>query len=60
MYKLRFRDGIYTIPKENLKAFALYKALQHGITHGNIHDDETAKDFLEGLGIEVIDATEEI
>ena len=38
---------------KNIKAFALFHALQNGITHGNIHDDETAIEYLEGSGIKV-------
>ena len=53
MYKLKVKDSVYTIPKENIKAFALYQALQRGITHGNIHDDKTAIEFLESIGVEV-------
>lgn len=58
MYKLQCKNSVYYIPKENLKPFALYYALQHGITHGNIHDDETAKDYLESIGIRVTEKSE--
>ena len=43
----------FTMPRENIKCFALYEALQRGITHGNIHDEKTSIDFLLSIGIEV-------
>ena len=54
MYKLKVKDSIFEIPKENIKALALVQALDRGITHGNIHDEETAIEYLESIGIEVI------
>ena len=53
MFKLTvLRNGAeYTIPKENLKMFAIHEALQRGITHGKIHDNETAIEFLYEIGI---------
>lgn len=55
MFKLTvLKNGAeYTIPKENLKMLALYEALQRGITHGKIHDNETAIEFLSQIGIKV-------
>ena len=45
----------YTIPKKNIVMLALHKALENGITHGNIHDDKTAIEYLESIGIGVKD-----
>lgn len=53
MYKLKVKNSTYTIPKENIKVLALYEALQRGITHGNIHDNITAIEYLESIGMEV-------
>lgn len=53
MYRLKVKDSVFTIPKENIKAFALYEALQRGIMRGNIHDDKTAIEFLDSIGISV-------
>ena len=47
MYKLIVKDTIFTIPKKNIVMLALHKALENGITHGNIHDNETAIEYLE-------------
>ena len=52
MYSLKFKDSEYTIPKENLKAFALFEAMRRGVQKGNIHDEETAKEYLESIGFE--------
>ena len=51
--QIKVKDSVYTIPKENIKALALSKALDMGITHGNIHDDESAIDFLISIGMEI-------
>lgn len=53
MYKLKIKDSIFEIPKQNIVAFALYQALQRGITHGKVHDDQTAIECLKTIGIEV-------
>ena len=53
MYKLMVKDSVFTIPKENIIMFALHKALENGITHGKIHDSETAIEYLESIGIKV-------
>lgn len=55
-YQIKVKDNIYTIPKKNIKLFALSEALNMGITHGNIHDEKTAIDFLISIGIEVSEA----
>ena len=55
MYKLIVNDSVYTIPKENIVMLALHKALENGITHGEIHDDKTAIEYLESIGIGVQD-----
>lgn len=53
MYNLKFKEREYTCPKGNLKPLALVFALDKGITKGAIHDDETAKTFLESEGFEI-------
>lgn len=55
MYKLIIKDAVFTIPKENIVLLALHKALENGIEYGPIHDEETAKDYLRSIGIEVYD-----
>ena len=58
MYKLRVKDKEFTIPKENIKLFALYEALQRGIKKGNIHDNPTAIEYLDSIGIKVSEMAE--
>lgn len=53
MYKLKIKDAVYEITKENIKVFALMQELDRGITHGNIHDEKTAIEYLNSIGIEV-------
>lgn len=53
MYKIVVKGSSYTIPKEKIKALALYEALQRGITSGPIHDEQTAIEFLESLGMTI-------
>lgn len=43
----------FTMPRENIRCFALYEALQRGITHGDIHDEKTAMNYLLSIGIEI-------
>jgi hypothetical protein len=43
----------FTMPRENIKLFALYEALQRGITHGNIHDEKTSIEYLSTIGITI-------
>ena len=50
MYKLKIKETEFTCPKESLVGFALLKALDKGIERGAIHNEETAKAFLEGMG----------
>lgn len=59
-YKLILNnDCAYTIPKENIVMLALHKALENGITHGEIHDDKTAIEYLESIGIKVVEDNEQ-
>ena len=58
MYKLKVKDSVYTIPKQNIKAFALYQAIARGITHGDICDEVTAIKYLSSIGFEVSDGKE--
>lgn len=52
-YEIKVKDSIFKIPKENIKLLAITKALDNGITHDNIHDEETAIEYLESLGMEI-------
>ena len=58
MYKLMVKDSVFTILKESIIMFALHKALENGITHGKIHDSETAIEYLESIGIRVVEDKE--
>ena len=52
-YEIKVKDSVFTIPKENIKMLAITKAIDNGITHGNIHNDKTAIEYLESLGMEI-------
>ena len=52
-YELYIKNSVYKCPKSNIKNLALMKAMENGITHGNIHDESTAIDYLTSIGIEV-------
>lgn len=52
-YQIKVKDSVYKIPKENITLLALQKAMDMSITHGNIHDEKTAIDFLTNLGMEI-------
>ncbi len=51
LYKLKVKDTVFTCPKESIVALALSKAMEKGIFFGNIHDDKTALQYLETIGI---------
>lgn len=53
MYRLVVKGTTYTCPKCSIVALAITKALDIGITHGNIHDEATAIEYLESIGIKV-------
>lgn len=55
MYKLKLNDTVFTMPKKNIVMLALHKAIENGIEYGPIHDDKTAKEYLNSIGIEVYD-----
>lgn len=55
MYKLKVKDKVFTIPKGNIVPFAWQQAIQRGIMRGKIHDDQTAIEYLNSIGIEVTD-----
>lgn len=57
MYKVKIKEREFMCPKESLVGFALLKALDKGIERGPIHNEETAKAFLEGMGY-VIDVAD--
>ena len=53
MWVLEFKGRVYTCPKNSLYALALLHQLDNKITHGNIHDDESAKVILENKGFTI-------
>lgn len=54
MYKLKLKNTIYTIPKQNLRLLAMVKA-QDLNKNVKLENDEDAIKFLNSLGIEVQD-----
>ena len=58
MYKLKVNNTEYTIPKENIVLLAMQQAMDRGIMQGNIHDEQSAIEYLESIGIEVSDVLE--
>ena len=54
MYKLKLKNTIYTIPKQNLRLLAMVKA-QDLNKNVKLENDEDAINFLESIGIEVQD-----
>lgn len=56
MYRLKVRDSVFTIPKENICLLAMQKAFDRGDIVGNIIlYPQGAIEYLEGIGIEVED-----
>ena len=55
-YSLKVNNSKYLIPKDSIKGFALMKAIDNGLTHGNIHDEETAVEYLTSIGYEISEA----
>ena len=55
MYRIKTKQMEYTIPKENLIFFAKYQAINRGENFilKAIVDDEAAKQYLRGIGVEV-------
>lgn len=45
--------NVATIPQESIKAFALMRQLDKGVTHGKIHDIPTAINSLIEDGFEI-------
>lgn len=58
MYKLKVKDSVFTIPKQNIVLLAMQQAMDRGIMQGNIHDEKSAIEYLESIGIEVEDVLE--
>lgn len=54
MYKLKLKNTIYTIPKQNLRLLAMVKA-QDLNKNVKLENDEDAIKFFESIGIEVQD-----
>ena len=57
MYRIKTKQMEYTMPKENLMCFAKFQATNRGedFIFPAIVDDDTAKQYLQTIGIEVID-----
>ena len=53
MYRLKVKDSVYTIPKENIGALAYTKAIDTGYGVIDFRDTEFAIKFLTSLGMEV-------
>lgn len=53
MYKLKVKDSIFTIPKQNIRLLAMTKAIDLG-GFKIIKDDNEAIDYLKSIGIEFI------
>lgn len=49
--RILFNGEEFTIPKEKIKLLALQQAMSRGIFKGNIHDEKTAIEYLESLGM---------
>ena len=54
MYRLKVKDSIFTIPKENIGLLAFTKAQDMGMTI-DPNDKEGAIEYLRSIGIEVED-----
>ena len=54
MYRLKVKDSVFTIPKENIGLLAFTKAQDMGAVI-DPNDKEMAIRFLEGIGIGVED-----
>lgn len=54
MYRLKIKDSIFTIPKENIGLLAFVKAQDMGAVI-DPKDKEGAIKFLEGIGFEISD-----
>ena len=52
-YEIKRKEQVFTIPRETITAFALMQQLDKGVTHGKIHDVETAIESLVEDGFEV-------
>lgn len=56
-YLIKINDSEHTIPKENIVALALVKALDLRITGVPLKSEEQAVRFLESLGMEISEVT---
>lgn len=57
MYKLKVKDSIFTIPKQNIRLLAMTKAIDLG-GFKIIKDDNEAINYLKSIGIEFIGEVE--
>jgi len=55
MYRLKVKDSIFTIPKENIRLLAMSKAMDLGQSNLCVcfDNDEYAIKYLRSIGIEV-------
>jgi hypothetical protein len=53
--KLKVNGNEFLIPEQNIVPFALHQAMQRGIMSENIHNIKTAIEYLNNIGIEVIE-----
>lgn len=54
MYKLKIKDMVYTIPKENICALAISKFFDiGGRLQSDLNTQEGAIEYLKSLGVEI-------
>lgn len=53
MLRIKTQNSEFTMPRKNVVMLALQQALSRGLTQGKIHDEESAIEYLESIGIEV-------
>lgn len=57
MLRIKTQNSEFTMPRKNVVMLALQQAMSKGLTHGKIHDEESAIEYLESIGIEVYGKT---
>ena len=53
MYKLTVNNKEFSIPRNSLVPFAWQQAMDREIMSGNIHDEKTAIEYLDSIGMRV-------
>lgn len=60
MLSLEIDGEEFTLPRKNVVMFALHEALVRGVKRGSIHDEQTAIEYLERIGFEINELTENL